>query len=201
LTRRILLSLILVLCVSFLAFPQEVDEGEIDLYGLGDQTFSINAGVLIPLFFFGFGGEPIEPAAGHLKVGVVGALRWGTFLGNRLSVGAELGGMYASTVLSRTLVAIPVTGMIDYAFRFYPFEFSLHANLGVNFLRLDDDLYFGPIVRPGFSAYWNYNAEWSFGLRTEYWLVPEIYFGSDPPSTHTRVGNMMTVTFSTLYHF
>ena len=203
--RPRIFSIVLMICTSMALFAQESDAVEIDVYGLGDQTFSISAGVILPLFFFGLDASDYESGFNHLRVGAAGALRWATFLGNNASVGAELGGMFESTVLTRTLISIPLTGTIDYAFRFYPFEVSIHGNLGVNFLRLDNDLYIGPIIKPGASFYWNYNSEWSFGLRAEYWFIPEVYFGSTasdlPPSSHTRFGNFLTLNLSTLYHF
>jgi len=179
---------------------QETDTPEVAVYGLGDQTFSISAGALFPLFFLGIDGTAVG-ANGHLRIGAAGSLRWGGFLNNDLSIGAEVGGMFAQTVLRRTLIVLPISGVITYAIRFYPFELLLHATLGFDFVRLDNDLYVGPILKPGVSFYWNYNSEWAFGLRTEYWFTPEIYFGSDPPSTETTFGNFLSVTLSTLDHF
>ena len=193
--------LALICCLPASVFAQESDAIPVEIYGLGDQTFSINAGVLMPLFFFPGESSALDPALPHQYIGASGALRWATFLGNSLSVGAELGGMYSSTVLDHTLISIPVTGHLDYAIRFFPFEVSLHGNLGVNFLRLENDLYIGPILKPGASFYWNYNNEWAFGLRLEYWFIPEIYFSGTPPASHTRFGNYLTVNLVTLYHF
>ena len=175
-------------------------EESIDIYGLGDQTFSISAGMMVPLFFLGFDGS-IVSSAGHLKIGATGSLRWAGFVNNELSIGVELAGMFAPTILNRTLISIPIVGFVSYTIRFFPLEIALHPGIGVNFLRLDSDLYIGPILKPGFSFYWNFNSEWAFGLRSEYWFVPEWYFGDSPPSSESTFGNFLTVTLSTLYHF
>jgi hypothetical protein len=167
---------------------------------MGDQTFSINAGVILPLFIFGVDGYSAGGFS-RLSLGAAGSLRWGTFLNNEMTIGVDLGGMFAFTKVGRTLIMLPVTGMYTYAIRFYPFEVFLQAGLGVNFTKLEDDLYIGPILKPGAAFYWNYSGEWSFGLQTEYWFVPEIYFGDEPPAEHTAFGNFLGITLSVLYHF
>ncbi len=195
------------ICILFAGAvsAQEQEEAELDVFGLGDQTFSISAGIILPLFFFGPGDSErwIEPARGHIGLGGTGSLRWDAFINNTMKVGAELGGMFAVTELGRTLVSLPITGTFTYSIRFYPFEVPLHIGAGVNILKLSEDLYVGPVLKPGASFYWNYNAEWEFGARMEYWLVPEIYFGSDGslPGSHTSYGNFLSITLSTLYHF
>ncbi len=198
-TRRII-AIVLFCLIGFAVCAQEREAPEVSVYSLGDQTFSISAGLTVPLFFLGIDGS-IEPAAGHLRLGAVGSLRWGSFLNNELSIGVELGGMFAQTVLRRTIIILPVSSVVAYALRFYPFEVLMHATLGVDFMRLDNDLYVGPLVKPGASFYWNYSSEWSFGLRAEYWFVPELYFGASPPKAESTFGNFLTVTLSTLYHF
>ena len=198
--RRLISLLGICLLASSSVWAQQQDGESIDIYGLGDQTFSISAGMMLPLFFLGSDGS-FDPMNGHVKIGATGSLRWAGFVNNELSIGAELGGMFAPTVLGRTLISIPIVGFVSHTIRFFPFELALHPGLGVNFLRLDSDLYIGPILKPGFSIYWNFNSEWAFGLRSEYWFVPEWYFGDSPPASESTFGNFLTVTLSTLYHF
>jgi len=201
--RRLELLLAVGIAVAVGVAAQEApaeSETPIEIYGLGDQLFSINAGLMLPLFFRATDGTVVT-SAGHLDPGAVGALRWAGFVSNGVSIGAELGGMFEPTILDRTLISISVAGFASYTLRFYPFEAVLHAGLGVNLLRLDSDLYVGPIVKPGVSLYWNFNSEWAFGVRSEYWLIPEIYSGDLPPTSHSNFGNFVAVTLSTLYHF
>ena len=44
------------------------------------------------------------------------------------------------------------------------------------------------------------NAEWAFGLRTQYWIVPEIYFSEDL-SDYTAFGNFLDIGLSAKFHF
>ena len=201
----VVLALLLALPAS--AIAQDSEETTILPYSLGDQTFSIHAGVLLPLFFHFLepvaDGRRVAPGFGHLTLGGTGGLEWGTYLDNGMRIGIELGGSFAFSKLSRSLVMVPVTGSICYEIRFYPFEIGLHGAAGLSFTRLGNDLYIGPILKPRVSAHWNYNAEWAFGLRLDYWWVPEFYVGEaagDLPG-QSGFGNFLSVTFSTLHHF
>ena len=184
-----------------LAFSQDSDGATIIPYSMGDQTFSVHAGLFLPLFFHFLSGEPVETGFTHLSLGGVGGLEWGAYLDNGARLGVELGGAFAFSKLNRPLVLVPVTGVFTYEFRFFPFEVGLHAAAGINLIRLDEDLYIGAIVKPRVSAHWNYNPEWAFGLRVDYWWVPELYFGGGTLADQGGFGNFLTVTFSTLHHF
>ena len=196
--RTLLFALLTVFCTTFSAYAQ--DDTAIDIYGLGDQVFSIDAGAILPLFILSGDGSAVGGFS-KLTVGAAGSLRWGTFINNEMTLGVDLGGMFALTKLERVLIMLPVSGMYTYAIRFYPFEVLLQAGVGVNFTKLEDDLYIGPILKPGASFYWNYSGEWSFGLQAEYWFVPEIYFGTNVPAEHTSFGNFLGITLTVLYHF
>ncbi|MBN1685296.1 MAG: hypothetical protein JW852_01515 [Spirochaetales bacterium] len=184
----------------FAAVNAYAQDETIDIYGIGDQTFSINAGTILPLFIFGVDGTSVGGFS-KLTVGAAGSLRWTTFLNNEMTIGVDVGGMFALTKLDRVLIMLPVSGMFTYAIRFYPFEVLLQAGLGVSFTKLDDDLYIGPVLKPGASFYWNYSGEWSFGVQADYWFVPEIYFGSKVPAEQSAFGNFLGITLTTLYHF
>lgn len=191
----------LALLLAFFATSSAYAQDEtIDVYGIGDQTFSISAGTILPLFISGVDGTTVGGFS-KLSLGAAGSLRWTTFLNNEMALGVDLGGMFALTKLDRALIMLPLSGIFTYAVRFYPFEVLLQGSLGVNFLKLEDDLYIGPIVKPGASFYWNYSGEWSFGIQAEYWFVPEVYFGNSVPSVHSAFGNFLGITLRTLYHF
>ncbi len=190
----------LLLAVIATASVYSQDETIPDIYGIGDQTFSINAGVILPLFIFGVDGTVVGGFS-KLSLGAAGSLRWATFLNNEMTLGVDVGGMFAFSKLKRVLIMLPVSGMFTYAIRFYPFELILQAGLGVNFIKFVDDLYVGPAFKPGVSFYWNYSSEWSFGIQAEYWFTPEVYFGAKPPADQSEFGNFLGITFTTLYHF
>ncbi len=167
-------------------------------YALGDQMLSINLGLMIPLFYHLRDGGT---TSANMSLGGLGSLEWGSFLNNNVSLGIELGGSFAFDVNGNALFKVPITGKISYFFRSYPFEFPVFLGAGLNISRYKDYTKFDPILKPGASFYWSYNPEWSFGVNTVYWWIPQIYRGSEPPSDHTAFGNFLEVSLSALYHF
>ena len=204
-TACIAFSILVLFSVISPLFAQQTDEEEkpLPMYGLGDQMFAINLGLFIPLFFYNPnpGVDPIDRVkATNLSPGGIGSLEWAAFLNDKVSLGAEIQGMFSISPLKRTLLMIPITAKLSYFLRAYPFDFPLFIGAGVNFAKLEDELFVGPILKPGFAAYWNINSEWSLGLRVIYWWVPQIYL-NDPLKDDTRLGNFLETTLSALYHF
>jgi len=182
---------------------QDNDEREEDgvvtlqYYSLGDQMFSINLGLLVPLFFHNPEGGITKT---NLSLGGAGSLEWDAFLNNNLSLGGELGGGFTISPLKRVLIMIPITVKMSYFIRKYPFEFPLFLSAGICFTKLDDLLYIGPIVKPGFSAYWNITPQWAIGINAAYWWVPEFYLKGNLKE-QARFGNFAEFSLSGLYHF
>lgn len=173
--------------------------GKTQLYGLGDQMFLINLGFLAPLFTQDpTTGAILDP---QLSAGGAGSLEVDVYLNNNLNAGIEFGGAFTFDVNKQPLFLIPVTAKISWVFHVYPFDLPIFLGAGVNFMRLNNQLYVGPIVRPGAAGYWNITSKWSVGVRAEYWWVPEIYFGPTPPASRSRFGNFFTLSLSGLYHF
>ena len=197
---RALCTLVAALIFTTPLFAQEDPIESVELYSLGDQTFAINAGIVTPLFFFDLNGNT-SPGTENLKIGGAGSLEWGSFLNNELSLGVEVGGYFSFTRLGRGLVIVPISGKLTYFLRSYPFEFPLHIGVGGAFTKLEEDLYFGLIIKPGASAYWNFNTQWSFGLKAEYWMLPELYFGDSPPQNQSTFANFLETNLSIFYHF
>jgi hypothetical protein len=180
----------------------EGEEGFVEPYGLGSQTFTIGAGVFLPLFFQ-YPSPPgdvrtIEPALGQMSVGGQGSLCWEGYLTSRFSMGVELAGTFSFGPNGYVHSLIPITAKASYLFRSGSFEFPVFLHGGMVLNNYRDQVYFGPIVKPGLSGYWNLNAEWGLGLSMKYLWVPEIYF--DKPEA-TSFGNFLNIGFSARYHF
>jgi len=180
-------------------------EGFIEPYGLGSQTFSINAGLFFPLFFYFPGADSrpelstFEPAWGQLSLGGMGSLSWGSYLTPRFALGAKLAGSFSFSPQGYVNSLIPFTMWAEYLFRSGSFEFPVSLEGGMVINRVQDQVYLGPIVKPGISGYYNVNAEWGLGLSLDYWWVPEIYFGDKADAT--SFGNFLELSFSARYHF
>lgn len=205
LNKKLILLLALSVLISGSLFAASDDDEEddrdtyVESYSLGDQMFYINGGVFIPLFFFDKSGEVMET---NLTLGGTGSLCWQVFLSNHVSLGAELGGMFALSPNKRVLYMIPLTIKASYWFRFYPFEIPISLGLGGNLSMLDEAAHIDFIAKPSVGFYWNFNEEWAFGANATYWFVPQIYSGSGKvSSSHSMFGNFMDVTLSVLFRF
>jgi hypothetical protein len=179
--------------------PLPTEERVLELYDLGDKMLSINLGLLIPLFFQAANGSI---AGTNLSLGGSGSIRFESFLSSNVTLGGELGGSLSFSPNGRTLIMVPLTARVSYILRRYPFEFPLSFGAGINLTKLDDAFHIDPILKPAVSFYWNYNAEWAFGINLAYSWIPQIYSGGGlVPAEHTRFGNFLDVTLSALYHF
>lgn len=178
--------------------PTKPKQGQAQLYGLGDQMFVANAGLFVPLFFQ---AETGLTSPTNLSLGGVGSLELDVYLNNNIAAGVEFGGSFSFSPNGHALFLIPITGKFSYIFHVYPFDIPIFLGAGLDFMRLDNQFYVGPIVKPGIAGYYNITSKWSLGLRAVYWWVPEVYFGSSPPSSRSRFGNFFELSLSGLYHF
>ena len=172
-------------------------------YGEGEQIFSLNGGLIFPLFniapfYDATAGETLITSIEGTNMGFGGSLKWGAFVQDNLLLGVEFGGIFASTE-NRTLTMIPISFITAYYFIFYPFEFPIYINTGLSLNTLDDYFRITALIKPGISAYWNINGEWSLGLNCEYWLLPEFYF--DEYMYQSRISNFLQLNISAVYHF
>lgn len=166
-------------------------------YDKGNQTFGFTAGPFVPLFTQDMSGNtyPLD----NTSIGGAGSLEWGAFFAKNQKLGFEFGGMYTFTP-NRVLSMIPITAKYTYYFINYPFEFPVYLGAGLCLNSLNDFFTLTPILKPGASAFWNFNPEWAVGINFQYWWVPEIYFGGDF-AEQSRFGNFLEISLSAVYHF
>jgi len=168
----------------------EFDEIMTVEYSSGDKTFSVSAGILIPLFFSG-----IDNNQHGISVGGFGSLAFNYFITQRFFVGGELSGMFAGTRGRNMLYIVPFGVRIGYQFSFRRFEFPVSLMIGAAAQQYLEKNYLGLIVKPGVSAFWRFNPEWSFGVNGAYWFVPQW-----PANKKNTFGNFLELTLSARYH-
>jgi len=179
----------------------------VPFYELGDQNLMIGLGSTTLLFVHNPYADPGERAQrlDRTRIGGLGFLRWNAFVGENISVGAELSGSFMSSPnRHRTLFQVPITARLGYTFVRYPFEFPVHMGLGINFMTLEERFYFGPTAQAGGGVLYNATADWAFGLETRYSWVPENYTGGrddGPEDTDTRFGNFLQINLVARYNF
>ena len=199
----IFILILFILIPSAIAFSQEDDNESEEyyeaVYGLGDQTFTITAGLFHPLFY---STPDFEFVDDNLTMGGVGSLQWNAYINSSWTLGGEFGGMFAFTPNDRILYMMPLTFKVTKYFRKYPFEFPIFLGGGISFNSLADAFHLDPILKPGAGVYWNMNEEWVFGFNLVYWWVPQIYTGNGKvPASNTRFGHFLETSLSTMFRF
>ena len=160
-------------------------------YAQGDRCFLVSLGIIIPLYFSG-----IEDNQHGLSVGGFGSLSFNYFLTSNIFLGAEISGMFSGTRAGNMLYIIPFGARIGYQFYYRRFEVPVSLMIGGASQRYLEKSYFGPILKPGVSAFWRYNPDWSFGMNAVAWVVPQW-----PKNGNNSIGNFLELTLSARYHF
>jgi hypothetical protein len=139
-------------------------------YSMGDQTFTINISVIKPLFYIdkenGYFGA-------NMNLGGMGGLGWNYFLSAHFFLGMELSGMFCSTEGKNMYFILPIGVRAGYQFVLKRFEFPLSFMIGVAPQTHSQLTYFGFFSKATGSAFFRFNAGWSFGVNTSFWWVPQ----------------------------
>ena len=141
-----------------------------NLYNSGDQLICINLGLVKPLFF-------AEQKEGYIdtqmNLGGFGSLAYNYFLGPHWYLGAELGGMFASTVGRNMFYIVPIGFRGGYQLLFNRFEIPLSFMIGFAPQSYSQLTYFGLFSKLAAGCFFRINSEWSFGVNTAFWWAPE----------------------------
>jgi len=217
LLRRVLL--LLLICTAFILHAQDAeidDDDEEDggvniesdwsraanLYTRGDQIFCISLGLVKPLFF-------VEKEEGYMKtqmkLGGMGAISYNFFLGPNWFIGGELSGMFCSTLGQNMFYIVPIGVRAGYQIIYNRFEFPLSLMIGIAPQSYDQQSYLGLFTKPGAGGYFRFSPEWSFGINTSFWWVPEWTNKTRPLENRTSNINIhgffWEIILGARYHF
>jgi hypothetical protein len=162
------------------------------LYSMGDKTFTITLGVIIPTVFTG----DIDERGHGVKVGGTGFLTYNYFLGSHFHIGGEFGGMFASTRGENMLYILPFGLRFGYQFIAGRFEFPITFMFGGAAQKYLENDIMSFFLKPGAAVFWRFNPDWSFGLNAHWWIVPQW-----PKDGKSATGNFLEATLSARYHF
>ncbi|MGL4982452.1 MAG: TP0733 family outer membrane beta-barrel protein [Treponemataceae bacterium] len=138
---------------------------------------------------------PIKPK--NLSIGGSGSLGYayhftpGFFLGGDISFG------FSATVGSNVFYYIPIMVRTGYQFSIGRFEIPLSVGVGGIVETYINRSYFGFGVKPETGLFFRFNPDWSFGLLTGVWLMPQWY----EDSRNNRLGIIMDLSLSVRFHF
>jgi len=182
LARTLMMPLVF-FALTFGIFAQEDDDEDdiitiesdwtsanFSVYNKGDQTFSINLSLVKPLFY-------VDGQYGYMDanmgLGFMGALGYTYFLNAHFFLGGELSGMFCATEGKNMYFIIPIGFRAGYQFVLKRFEFPFSLVVGIAPQTHSQLTYFGFFSKITGSAFFRFNSEWSFGLNTGFWWVPQ----------------------------
>jgi hypothetical protein len=139
-------------------------------YSRGDQTFGINLGLAFPLFYIDKEDGFVET---KMNLGGLASLSYNYYLGPRLFFGGELTGAFFSTIAKTNYFIVPLGLKIGYQFVHNRFEFPVSVLLGVAPQQYQSTSYFGFFAKPSVSGFFRITPDWSLGLTTALWWVPQ----------------------------
>ena len=164
-----------------------------DLYRTGDKIFNITGGIVIPAFFSGKG---LAGNSSNIKLGGTGSVSYTYFFNPHWFLGGELQGMFAGTGGGNMVYIVPFGMYIGYQFVIGRFEFPVRLMTGAAPQKYAEMGYFGWIVKPAVSGFFRYDADWSFGLNAQWWILPQW-----PKNGKNVLGNFLEISLSARYHF
>ena len=206
--KRFLVATFASLFVIGHAVPQEESQPLTDTYVLGDQMLALGASVVLPLFTY----LPADEVGGsnltgtNLSPGGKLSLNWNAFVGPRLTVGAEVGGMFAIDQHGEPLLMVPVTARLGYQFSsdlfgLGQFDLPVFVNAGIGFMKLADLFSVNLVLRPGASVFYRYDRNWSFGGSVSVWLMFEPIWGTPTAGSGPGLATFLDISPQIVYHF
>ncbi|MGL4987480.1 MAG: TP0733 family outer membrane beta-barrel protein [Treponemataceae bacterium] len=138
---------------------------------------------------------PIQPK--NLSIGGSGSLGYAYYFTPGFFVGGDISFGFSATEGSNVFYFIPIMAVTGYQFSIGRFEIPLMLGIGGIVETYINRSYFGFGVKPEVGAFFRFNPDWSFGLLTGAWLMPQWY----DDSTKNRLGVFMDVSLSVRFHF
>jgi hypothetical protein len=197
-------KLILTVCLIILPFSifAKNDERErrvlsLPDHELGDQFLSVNAGILLPLFFHEFHGPNSDT---NLSVGGMTAFQWNSYLTSFFRLGLEISPSFNISPNKKPLLMLPITVKSTFVLNAGRFEFPIFLGVGINVLRYRDWKHVDFILKPGAGVVFRINANWGVGINAVYWMSfqPATKY---QPSNQSRMGNFFEFSPCLTYHF
>jgi hypothetical protein len=166
-----------------------------DSYSRGDQTFTISLGMIFPTVFFNNGktiNHNLNP-----PVGGAGALSYNYYFTPNIFLGGEVSGAFMPTLGNNMYYAILLGARTGYQFYFWRLEFPVNVTVGMVWHRFLNSKYYGLYMKGGGGAYFRFNSEWSFGISSSWYWLPQ---WTNERRTNVD-GNMVDLLLSARYHF
>jgi hypothetical protein len=180
--------------------PEDPNGGDWDYYNPdsythGDQTFIISILTVFPVVFFNEGN--VMKNNFNPPVGGAGCLSYNYYFTNNIFLGGEINGIFLPTLGNNMYYGIFLGARTGYQFYIWRLEFPLNLSLGMVWHQYLNFKNYSFYLKGGGAAYFRYNAEWSFGIHTNWYWLPQF---TDVRSKDVY-GNMIELLLSVRYHF
>jgi hypothetical protein len=173
--------------------------GLASVYSRGDRIFNIQLGLVFPLFYYDTDRGKIET---NMKMGGTASLGYTYFFTPHFFIGGEVSGMFAPTIGKNMYYSVPFGFRTGWQFILRRFEIPLSLMIGFAPQSYMDASYFGFFAKPSAGIYFRVNPEWSFGLQSAFWIVPQWSskneLDNNTSSTH---GFFWDISVGVRYHF
>ncbi len=187
----------MIFVLLFFVFPyslvaQEAEEPEVEkeiVYEMnqsGDQYIALKLNLDIPY-------RPFK----NLKLGGSGSLGYHHFLTNELTLGGNVSFAYTTTIGENVFYFVPIMFTTTYQFEIGKWEIPVLLEIGGAFQNYLDRMYFGLAIRPEVAGYYRFNPDWSFGIHTGLYVLPQWYKNTE----YNYTGLIHDVGLSVRYHF
>ncbi len=134
---------------------------------------------------------------GNLKLGGSGSLGYHQFIFDNVSLGGNVSFAYATTIGGNVFYFVPFMLSAGYQFSLGRFEVPVNLEIGGAIQNYNERTYFGLAVRPEVGLFYRYHTDWSIGVQTGLYILPQWY--SNPEYNYT--GIIHDVGLSIRYHF
>jgi hypothetical protein len=199
------IAAVMIVCAALAAGAQDSGEAGIGrikadysggLFDKGGHTMTLSTGAQLPLFIL-----PRDSGAtldSTLKVGGNFSLSYQYFVANHLAIGGTFAGAFNGTVGGRNLFIAPLSFRTAYWAARLPWEYFAAAEVGGSIMRLSGNGMITPFAKAGGGVLYQISKDWSVGVQSYYWFVPELHTGSQ--TALTRYGNFLEIALAAVYH-
>ena len=139
---------------------------------------------------------PYRPLT-KLKLGGSGSLGYHYYIFDNVTIGGNISFAYSTTIGNNVFYFVPFMFSVGYDFSVGNLEIPLNLEIGAAMQNYKDRTYFGLAVRPEVGFFYRYNHDWSIGVQTGLYILPQWYKNSE----YNYTGLIHDVGLSARYHF
>ncbi len=160
----------------------------------GDQYLRVSLGPGFSVFNIAPDGLVTDT---NMNLGGSATIQYARFISSRVSMGGTIEFAFNPTLAENIYFYVPLMFNTTYEFVINRIHIPVAMNVGFALQTYNSMSYFGPILKPEVSGWYQWNQNWSFGLSTAWIAIPQY----TETSEDNRTGNFVEVGLGFRYHF